>query len=324
MLTRYNVSTDKEGRDVKKTVQFESTERAALMSVLTRLESAQNELLEFLESQATEWWAFGKGDSMGSRKPDLKHLVDGIRTLTYAKGQGRVESKIFPGVICVPSNSSTLLAEVNRLRHELHLQAISMGDRRKSVYSDRRDRTEVLTLFRYALRNARRGHLNYWQASRKLYVLTAPVRSISFVWYRTYELEKRTVAEVKEAMSQERFTGRIAANVAHDLEVLKKLSDTQLLFRRVDLPAHPRANVVSETPTGVDRTMVRASLPLIVCGDRSPKLRALQAEPPTKDEMRQRPSVVLDSSVSFKHLDFFLYDSTKSKKWTKSPKRTSP
>lgn len=69
----------------------ESAERAALMSVLERLHLAQRGLVKSIQSEATDWWAWSE-DSRLSGKPALKHLVDGIRTLTYKPDQARVNS----------------------------------------------------------------------------------------------------------------------------------------------------------------------------------------------------------------------------------------
>jgi hypothetical protein len=282
----------------------ESAERAHLISVLDRLRTASHALNSTLLAHATDWWAW-RGAGHPTDKNALRHLVGGIGTLDYAKGQPPVDSKHFPGVICVPGGVCEMAEEANRLKVELHRCALTMGDRMKSEWNERREVYDQITFFRSALRNAGESHLNFWHSSRKLCVLHASPRLISFVWYRPYEIKTVTVADVCTRLKSIATRGPIGKVISDDLARLKSIPDNQLLARRVDRPAHPRANIAIDAGNGTERSVVRGSLPILVNSTSLPRLRPLPAEPP--EEKRARVRVALSEEVIVKHLGLYLY-----------------
>ena len=283
----------------------ESAERAEIISVLQALHATKRVLLDALLTHASAWWAW-PDDGRSTRKAGVRYLVEGIGSLHYEKGQSPVDSKIYPGVICVPEDVCRLADEVNRLKAQLHRCALAMGDRMKNDWNERRQAYDQVTFFRYALRNAGEGHLNFWHSSRKLNVLLTPPRMISFVWYRPYEIKTFAVAEVRARLQSSTLSGRVTAELIDDLKALKSLSDDQLLARRIERPAHPRANLVTETVKGTERSVVRAALPLIVSSNFLPKIRPLPASPPSAK--RDRARVALNEVIIIKHLGLHLYE----------------
>jgi hypothetical protein len=280
----------------------ETAEQADLVKAIEKSSTALTELLAAIRSRVNAWWAWP--DKVGeATPPSLDHLVDGMRTVNYKKNQDSVDSIIVPGVICVPASTCKLALELNRSREELHACAVAMGNRLKKTRNQNQGRVEYLTLFRFALRDAGEAHLNFWQASRKLCVLENAPHLISYVWYRPYEFKTYTIDEVRALLGT--VSASTAPHIATDLVALKKAEKGQLFARRLDRPAHPRVNVATMVGGELKRSVVRGSLPLIVCGTEMPELRPLPKD--RTGSARTREGVVFGEEIVIKHLGLHLY-----------------
>lgn len=285
----------------------ETAKRLELISVLERLQEATQGFVAAARASASDWWAWTPPGTRSAftRRQQLERLLEGIQSLHYSDGQRPVEAEIYPGVLCVPAPTLQLAREVNTLKDELYDLAVEMRDRCKFEWNDRKEDYDQLTLFRYALRHAGEGRLNYFQSARHLTVLEPAPRMIGFMWYTPYELKKYTIEQAREQLASKAINARTAGQHHSDLKVLKRLKPNDLLVKRVARPAHPRANVVTELRTKTKRRVVRASLPIVLSSDLLPELRTLPEAPP--DEPRERPITSLDPDTYIATLELHRY-----------------
>lgn len=294
-----------ETKDKRKSGLFpESAQRAALINVVAELRAALKHLCHLVRRDAEQWeqwWAWSPLETNLTKAAQLDRIIEGIKSIHYEEGQAPVDVVIYPSVITVSMEACDLAVEINRLKNELHQCAIAMSERCKREWNEKTDSYDQLTLFRYALRHAGLGDLNFWQASRKLTVLTRAPRRISYVWYRPFEMVKMSVGQAKKMIGDITITARNAHQIHEDLKQLKVLPNKFMLAKRVARPPHPRVNLVfgggGDTS---DRALIQGSMPILMSESLPEDIRPLPAEAP--DEPRYRPVSALDTDIHIRSL----------------------
>lgn len=297
--------------------------RAELGTTLRALEPALANLADYLRSAPHDVWCWRPPKTPltfdnRNATPDLPraqalaHLAEGIQTVKYDDTQNPHESRIYPGIVALPTEGIALANEVNRLKSLLarvlkDMDGRTIADAIDPSTGERGERP----LREVALEAFYFRRLQHWQATRRLEILretpheTGTLDYVGFMWATSREV-RRTSREalLKEAEESDR---RLSPE---DLETLRRLPAGEPLA--LVRPGHttPKANIRwiardGATPT----TKVRlAVLPLIVPGDHLPeRLRKLPPTPPPKRHRAARTDIEIESIPLLPTLQVYRY-----------------
>lgn len=213
-----------------------------------------------------------------------------IRATDYIDGQDPHETRICPALLGVSHETLAAARAVNQAKMKLDAALRAIDALTESVIDEITGVETKQPLLKAALASLKRARFHRRQALRKLVVLDRAPEKVSYTWARLNKVERTTRDELVGRLEQWMEEQGFSQDRQHDLGVLKSLTRNEPLAEVRPPHIHPRANIVTRCEDHVERTQVRAVLPLLYPaepGDRIPLHRALPPEAPSGDKRRR-------------------------------------
>lgn len=218
-------------------------------------------------------------------------------TLWYEDGQDGRETVTCPGIVGASPSTLDIARACNAAKDAfkkavLALKGLSRADA-NALLMDLHKRNEQVA---EAMQRLGAARLNLKQAYRHLPVLDARPIKIGFTWSKQGRTIQRTsVAEARRLLERRAETPQVQL----ELRRLADISPAEILARVRSVCPHLRANVVFQTPHGIQRRLIQAPLPILVPlarGERLPDYVPVPAEP-TASLRLQRSDIRIEEQV---------------------------
>lgn len=311
--------------------------RAELGNELKLLRDSLLRLADYVRQHAGEAWLWQSPGSFRpgiippelSRSQTLEGIADALQAIKYEDGQDAHESRIYPGMVALPSAGLALVDEVNRhkvalarvLRAMEGRMEVGTVDRGTGERGERPLREVALEAFYFR-------RLHHWQATRRLEVLretenfVGALEYVGFIWANSREVRRTS----REALLEQAKAPDARLLSPEDIEIVRRLPPNEALA--IVRPGHtiPKANLRWFSRDGAPATTkVRvAVLPLIVPGNQwPPRLRKLPLSASEKGVRAARADVEIEATALCHSLPVFRYlkpvRTAKRKRLSRSP-----
>lgn len=254
------------------------THKPAVARSLQALEKSLERLVAALAHQPV--WL--KVDGANSDREALRQACEAYAAIDYAMDDATNQSPVCVGLIGASSNVITCAERVNAAKAAFKAVCVPLQRMRTRVpVKGEGGPTRAIPVARAVLRALQRSDVNLQAAYRKIPILMAPPRSVTYVRASTRSVYRKTVEEI--AAMLESSSGPDALRDRAQLAVLAR--SERYLALVTDHYENIRANVVYERldKRGRGRVQVPAELPLLYAQGRHPTLPEVEF-PSTAEE----------------------------------------
>jgi len=286
------------------TPELYKSEQLTLATALSQLERSLDRLAIALGHQG--YWIRVQDEL--KETVARRRAIDAYRLIDYGADDSAGSTFVCLGVLAVPADLLRMARAVNDAKAVLRAVCTPLQNKRLRVPKRIGGEVETIPLARYLLRRIQRSDLNLLAAYRKIPILDAVPRLVTFTRASTRAVYRKPVAEIARML--EAFSGLRAAD---DLERLLTLDrDVTHLALVKDHYDNIRANVAYQglDARGRGRVQISAEIPIISPlkrGAEPPQVRFLQDEDASRSPRRRtsklEPKPFLQCLPVFRYLE---------------------
>ena len=279
--------------------------KPAVARSLQALEKSLKRLVAALAHQPV--WL--KLDGANSDREALRQACEAYAAIDYAMDDAINQSPVCLGLIGASSNVITCAERVNAAKAAFKAVCVPLQRMRTRIpVKGEGGPTRAIPVARAVLRALQRSDVNLQAAYRKIPILMAPPRSVTYVRASTRNVYRKPLDEIAAKLAD--FSG---PDAAQDRETLARISRTDDFVALVtDHYDNIRANIVYERldKRGRGRVQVPAEIPLLYAQGRNPTPPEVEFPPAAKegaDPSRQPRRSKLESEPCLTTLPVYRY-----------------